>query len=56
MMLPLVILGFASIFVGYLFKDSMIGLGSAYLTDGIYQRPVVSDNAIDSEYILLLAK
>lgn len=53
---PLVILGFASIFVGYLFKDSMIGLGSSFLIEGIYQRPVMTDNSIDSEYIVLIAK
>jgi len=36
MMIPLIILGFGSIFVGYLFKDLVIGIGTTGLGNSIY--------------------
>lgn len=39
MMIPLVILGFGSIFVGYLMKDLVIGMGSTGLGDAVFVLP-----------------
>lgn len=39
MMVPLVILGFGSIFVGYLMKDLVIGMGTTGLGDSVFVLP-----------------
>jgi len=38
-MVPLIILGFGSIFVGYIMKDLVIGMGSTGLGDSIFVLP-----------------
>jgi len=50
MAIPLILLAFGSIFVGYLAKDMMIGLGTPFWNNALFQLP---ENAliIESEYI-----
>ena len=36
MLIPLLILAFGSIFLGYIFKDLMVGFGSSFFADTIY--------------------
>jgi len=50
MSLPLVGLAFGSIFVGYLFRDMIIGLGTSFFGNAIY---VSGENLtqIDAEFI-----
>jgi proton-translocating NADH-quinone oxidoreductase chain L len=48
--LPLLILGFCSIFIGYLTKDLFIGLGSSYWLNSIYVLPENS-RLLNSEFI-----
>jgi NADH-ubiquinone oxidoreductase chain 5 len=49
MSIPLIILGFASIFSGYLFSDLFIGLGSDFLNEAIFIHPDHL-NIIDTEF------
>jgi len=50
MAIPLILLAFGSIFVGYIAKDMMIGLGTPFWNNALFQYP---ENAfiIESEYI-----
>ena len=50
MALPLVLLGFGSIFAGYLGKDMMIGLGTQFWGNALFTLPV-NANLLESEYI-----
>jgi len=50
MAVPLVLLGFGSIFVGYLAKDMMIGLGTPFWSNALVTLPVHS-LVLESEYI-----
>lgn len=56
MTLPLVVLAVGSIFIGYIFRDAMIGLGSSFIGESIYQKAQSTDNAIDSEHISTITK
>ncbi len=56
MSLPLVLLAIGSIFIGYLFKDAVIGVGSDFMSESIYVRPVMVDNMIDAEHIAISTK
>jgi NADH:ubiquinone oxidoreductase subunit 5 (subunit L)/multisubunit Na+/H+ antiporter MnhA subunit len=56
MSLPLVVLAIGSIFIGYLFKDAIIGIGSDFMSESIFVRPVMVDNMIDAEHVSLLIK
>jgi len=56
MSLPLVILAIGSIFIGYLFKDAIIGIGSNFMGEAIYVRPVMMDNMIDAEQVPVINK
>jgi NADH-ubiquinone oxidoreductase chain 5 len=53
--LPLVILAFGAIFVGYIFRDAFIGLGSDFFAHSIYLNPnnLISTNA---EFISVTTK
>jgi len=55
MAFPLLILALGSVFIGYLAKDMMIGLGTDFWGNSIY---IASDNlsAVDSEFIPLCVK
>jgi len=55
MAIPLILLSLGSIFVGYLGKDMMIGLGTPFWNNALFQLP---ENAIliESEYIPQLIK
>ena len=55
MALPLFILAIPSIFIGYLTKDMIIGLGSDFWQGSIYIQPK-NFNVIDAEHIPQLAK
>jgi len=55
MALPLLILAFGSIFIGYLTRDMMIGLGSTYWGNAICILPEHM-NMIDAEFIPFLIK
>ncbi len=48
--LPILILGFLSLFIGYLTKDLFIGLGSSFWLNSIYILPINS-KLINSEFI-----
>jgi len=48
MSLPLFILAFGSIFVGYLFKDMIIGAGTPFFLNSIYVNNV---NLIEAEFL-----
>jgi NADH-ubiquinone oxidoreductase chain 5 len=50
MKIPLIILSFGSIFIGYLTRDFMIGLGSHFFSTAIYIHPI-NLISIDSEFI-----
>jgi NADH-ubiquinone oxidoreductase chain 5 len=50
MKIPLVVLSFGSIFIGYLTRDFMIGLGSDFFLNAIFIHPV-NLISIDSEFI-----
>jgi proton-translocating NADH-quinone oxidoreductase chain L len=50
MAIPLIILAFGSIFVGYLFKDMMVGLGSNFWGNSIFILPK-NILLLESEYI-----
>ena len=55
MALPLIILGFLSIFIGYLTKDMFIGLGSPFWNNAILILPE-NLNIIDAEFIPIYIK
>ena len=50
MSIPLIILGFGSIFVGYFFKDLFIGMGAVTFSNSIYVNPF-NLSFIESEFI-----
>lgn len=50
MLIPLILLAFGSIFVGYLFKDMMVGLGSDFWGNSIFILPK-NVLLVESEYI-----
>ncbi len=52
---PLAILGFLSIFIGYLTKDMFIGLGTPFWNNAIFVLPQ-NLNIIDSEFIPIYVK
>jgi len=51
MSLPLFILAFASIFIGYIFKDAFIGLGSNFFGNSIFIMPSNADIYIEAEFV-----
>ena len=53
--LPLILLSFGSIFIGYLFKDLMIGIGNTFLTLNIVLYPKFL-NLNDSEFLTIIIK
>jgi|TARA_B110000971_G_scaffold219373_1_gene260346 NADH-ubiquinone oxidoreductase chain 5 len=55
MSLPLVILAFGAIFVGYLGRDAIIGVGSEFFGHAIYVAPQHM-NVLDAEFIPVLVK
>jgi NADH-ubiquinone oxidoreductase chain 5 len=56
MSLPLFILAIASIFIGYIFRDAFIGLGSSFFGNSIMILPKNADIAIESEFISAIYK
>ena len=50
MAIPLVVLGFGSIFIGYILKDVFIGLGTDVFSNSIYINPY-NINFIESEFL-----
>lgn len=56
MSLPLILLAIGSIFIGYIMKDAIIGLGSNFMGQSIYVKPTMLDNMIDAEQIEILIK
>lgn len=56
MSFPLFLLSIASIFVGYLFKDAFIGLGSSFFGSSIFIYPLNNDTFIDAEFIPTVIK
>lgn len=55
MSVPLVALAFGSIFVGYLFRDMFIGLGTSFFGQAIYIAPS-NLTQIDAEFIPTIIK
>jgi NADH-ubiquinone oxidoreductase chain 5 len=56
MSLPLGFLALGSIFVGYLFRDAILGLGTPFFGNSIFILPSNSDSMIDAEFIDTLYK
>ena len=56
MSFPLFLLSIASIFVGYIFRDAFIGLGSSFFGSSIFILPFHSDRFIDAEFIPTIIK
>jgi NADH-ubiquinone oxidoreductase chain 5 len=48
--IPLIILAFGSIFIGYIFKDMMIGFGTPFWGNAIFLLPKNNSN-VDSEFL-----
>jgi NADH-ubiquinone oxidoreductase chain 5 len=55
MSLPLVILAFGSIFVGYLGRDAIIGAGSDFFAQSIFVHPSHL-NVLEAEFISPMVK
>lgn len=55
MSIPLVILAFGAIFVGYIFRDAFIGLGTDFFGNSIYVNPE-NINMCEAEFISPLTK
>jgi NADH-ubiquinone oxidoreductase chain 5 len=55
MSVPLVILGFGSIFWGYIFRDAFIGVGSDFFANSIYVSPAHL-NLLEAEFIEPIVK
>jgi NADH-ubiquinone oxidoreductase chain 5 len=55
MSLPLFILAIGAIFVGYLGRDAIIGVGSEFFVHAIYVAPQHM-NVLDAEFIPALTK
>ena len=52
--IPLFLLGFGSIFVGYIFKDMFIGIGSTFLRDSIgYITQINYNSLIEAEFLFV---
>ena len=49
MVIPLIILAFGSIFIGYLTKDMFIGLGTPFWNNAIFIKPE-NLNIVDAEF------
>jgi proton-translocating NADH-quinone oxidoreductase chain L len=56
MLIPLIVLGFASIFFGYLFRDMFIGLGTNFWANSIAFVPVSSTLFINAEFLPFFVK
>jgi len=54
-MIPLIILGFGSIFVGYIMKDVVIGMGSTGLGNSVFVLPE-HVTLINAEFLSPLTK
>lgn len=54
MSLPLIILGFASIFIGYIFRDAFLGLGTTFFGNAIYFEN--TESLITAEFLPTLIK
>jgi hypothetical protein len=54
-MLPLFLLSLCSIFVGYIFSDSMNGIGNNFYGNSIYQN-LVNYNYYEAEFSLFFVK
>jgi NADH-ubiquinone oxidoreductase chain 5 len=55
MTLPLFILSIGSIFIGYIFKDMMIGAGTRYYGNSIFVLPG-NESIIEAEFLSPLIK
>jgi len=55
MSIPLVLLGLGSIFVGYIFKDAFIGVGSNFFGNSIFVNPI-NVNLLESEFLSPIVK
>lgn len=55
MSIPLVILAFGSIFVGYIFRDMIIGVGTSFFGNAIFNLPA-NTNQIEAEFIPTINK
>jgi NADH-ubiquinone oxidoreductase chain 5 len=53
--IPLILLAFGSIFIGYLFRDAFIGVGSDFFQNSIFVNPQ-NLNLLDAEFISPLTK
>lgn len=53
--IPLFILSFGAIFVGYIFKDAFIGMGSDFLGNSVYVHPS-NVNIVEAEFLPVLTK
>lgn len=51
MTLPLGLLAIGSIFIGYLFRDAVLGLGSSFFGNALFILPQHSDTFVDAEFI-----
>lgn len=51
MSLPLFLLSIASIFIGYIFRDAFIGMGTSFFGSSIFILPSHCDTFIDAEFI-----
>nr|YP_009092497.1 NADH dehydrogenase subunit 5 [Cyanoptyche gloeocystis]AIM52083.1 NADH dehydrogenase subunit 5 [Cyanoptyche gloeocystis] len=56
MVLPLCALGFLSIFVGFAFKDMMVGIGTNFWDSSIFILPSIMNHINDAENIQLFLK
>lgn len=56
MSFPLFLLAFASIFIGFFFKDAFIGLGSSFFGNSIFIFPSHSDSFISAEILPVFIK
>jgi NADH-ubiquinone oxidoreductase chain 5 len=50
MAIPLIVLGFGSIFSGYILKDLMVGVGTPFFAESIYIDPRNS-SLVDAEFL-----
>jgi len=55
MSIPLVLLAFGSIFVGYIFRDAFIGVGSDFFQNSIFVNPQ-NINLLEAEFIKPITK
>jgi len=55
MTIPLVILAFGSIYLGYIFRDAFIGVGSDFFQNSIFVNPQ-NLNLLEAEFIAPITK